>query len=113
MLKPDLGDSRRCAIATQLQLEQKFAKNEKLREEYIKQISEAIELGHVEEVPYDSGRNYHYIPHHCVFKDSKTTALRVVRNASNKTSNPPFPFKNPKNPKSREFGKFLLKTQKF
>lgn len=87
MLWPDLGDSRRCAIASFFQLERRFAKNEKLGVEYAKFIAEGIELGHIEEVPYTHGELTHYMPHHCVFKDSTTTALRVVYNGFQKTSN--------------------------
>lgn len=86
-LYPDLGDSRKCAIATLFQLEKRFAKNPKLGEEYSKFIREGIELGHIEEVPYERNKQIHYMPHHCVFKDSTTTALRVVYNGSQKTSN--------------------------
>lgn len=84
---PDLGDSRRCAIASQIQLERRFDKNPSLRIKYDEQIREALALGHVEEVNYDSSKQCHYIPHHCVFKDSSTTSMRIVHNASQKTSN--------------------------
>lgn len=87
LTEPDLGDSRNRAVAAQFQLERRFAKNPKLGEEYSKHIREAIELGHIEEAPYVSDKKCHYLPHHCVFKDSTTTALRVVYNASQKTSN--------------------------
>lgn len=87
MLQPDLGDSRRCAVASLFQLERRFAKNKKLGEEYAKFIAEGIELGHIEEAPFTREKLIHYMPHHCVFKDSTTTALRVVYNGSQKTSN--------------------------
>lgn len=91
MTRPDLRDSRKCAIATQFQLEQSFLRNPKLHEEYEKFIRESIELGHIEEVdtdsPLESSSAIHYMPHHCVFKNSMTTALRVVYNASQKTAN--------------------------
>lgn len=43
----------------------------------------------MEAVPYDSqfDINTSYLPHHCVFTDSTTTKLRVVVNASQKTTN--------------------------
>lgn len=62
-------------------------KNKKLGEEYAKFISEGIELGHIEQVPLVSDNLVHYMPHHCVFKDITTTALRIVYNGSQKTSN--------------------------
>lgn len=86
---PVLGNSRKCAIATQLQLEKRFGRNPDLEREYSKFIREGIELGHIEEVHFDpnSSDSFHYLPHHCVFKESTTTKLRVVYNASQKTSN--------------------------
>lgn len=87
MLRPDLGDSRRCAVASLFQLARRFARNKRLGEEYAKFIAEGIELGHIEEAPFTRDGLIHYMPHHCVFKDSTTTALRVVYNGSQKTSN--------------------------
>lgn len=87
LTQPDLGDSRKCAIATQFQLERRFDRNPKLGEEYCKFIREGLDLGHIEEVQFDPSEFCHYLPHHCVFKNSTTTALRVVYNASQKTSN--------------------------
>lgn len=83
----DLGDTRKCAIATQFQLEKRFKKDPKLGDEYSKFIREGIDLGHIVEVPFDERRFAYYIPQHCVFKDSTTTKLRVVYNASQKTTN--------------------------
>lgn len=85
--QPQLGDSRKCAIASLFQLERRFSKNKQLGEEYAKFIAEGIKLGHIEEVPYTQNKLIHYMPHHCVFKDSTTTALRVVYNGSQRTSN--------------------------
>lgn len=84
---PDLGDSRKCAIATLFQLERRFGKKPQLGKEYSKFIHEGIELGHIEEVSNEPNNLVHYMPHHCVFKDSTTTKLRVVYNGSQKTSN--------------------------
>ena len=78
MKSPELGDSRKCAIASQLSLQRRFNKNPSLREEYSRQIAEAIELGHAEEVRYDPTLTCHYLPHHPLFKDSTTTAIRIV-----------------------------------
>lgn len=76
-------------IASQLQLERRFKKNPKLKSEYQKFIHEYIDLGHMELVPFESQfeENAHYLPHYCVFKESTTTKLRVLFNASQKTSN--------------------------
>lgn len=91
MSQPELGDSRKCAIATQFQLERRFERNPNLQKEYEKFIRESIALRHIEKVAagstYGLDSAIHYMPHYCVFKNSTTTALRVVYNASPKTSN--------------------------
>ena len=43
-------------------------------------------MGHLEQAPQTSSLCY-YLPHHCVFKDSTTTKLRVVFDASSKSPN--------------------------
>lgn len=58
--QPDLGNSRKCAIASLFQLERRFEKNKKFGEEYAKFIAEGIELGHIEEAPYLSDNLVHY-----------------------------------------------------
>lgn len=68
--QPNLGDSRKCAITTQLQLEKRFVRNRNLENEYFKFIKEGIKLGHIETVRASPGKN-----------------LRVVYNASQKTAN--------------------------
>lgn len=84
---PNLGNSRKCAIATQMQLEKRFAKNSKLKADYQAFIQEFIELGQMELAKTDPKRDVYYLPHHCVFKESTTTKLRVVFNASQATDN--------------------------
>lgn len=82
----ELGESKQTALAALFQLEKRFLKNSNLKKEYTKAISDDIERGHmvlVENPPRDA----YYIPHHAVFKDSTTTKLRTVYNASRKTSN--------------------------
>lgn len=88
-VSPDLGDSRKFAVATQHQLEKRFERKPNLKVEYEKFINEYINLGHMELVPYEKAPPavVHYLPHHCVFKESTTTKLRVVFNASMKTDN--------------------------
>jgi hypothetical protein len=83
---PKLGDSKKTAIATLFQLEKRFAKNTNLKMQYAEAVHEAINLGHmvvIKNPPNDA----HYIPHHAVMKDSSTTKLRQVFNASQKTKN--------------------------
>lgn len=50
-------------------------------------MNEYIELGHMKLVKRDTSAMRYYLPHHCVFKESTTTKLRVVFNASQTTSN--------------------------
>lgn len=87
--KPDLGNSRRLAMASQFQLERRLEKNPKLKVDYRAFMQEYLDLDHMEVVPFekefDSEANY--LPHHCVFKGSTTTKTRVVINASQKTYN--------------------------
>lgn len=84
--EPDLGDSKKAALAVLIQLENRFRKNAELKKQYTEVIHAVIERGHLEkcDVPL---KNAHYIPHHAVFKNSTTTKLRTVYNASQRTSN--------------------------
>lgn len=85
-----LGTSKSSATARLKQLEAKFKRNPQLKERYVQFMREYESLGHM--VMTAAPENLHfsriyYIPHHAVFKeDSTTTKLRVVFDASNKTS---------------------------
>ncbi|XP_063370775.1 uncharacterized protein LOC134659099 [Cydia amplana] len=96
-LKPEmenaLGHSKNIAIAQFRQLEIKFRKDQNIEREYKKFIREYISLGHMRECtdeidgPPNSTQEC-FLPHHCVQRpESATTSLRVVYNASSKTSN--------------------------
>lgn len=85
LTEPSLGDSKKKAIATFFQLENRFKKNDLLRNEYTKFINEYHEMNHME-LANDIGSGF-YLPHHSVIKESTTTKLRVVFNASQSTSN--------------------------
>lgn len=81
-----LGESRKVAMARLLQVEKRFKKDQLFKEEYQKFMREYEELGHMVRSPSNESNSY-YIPHHAVMKeDSSTTKLRVVFDASAKTS---------------------------
>ncbi|XP_071580899.1 uncharacterized protein [Temnothorax nylanderi] len=66
----------------------RLAQDPQLREEYTNFLDEYERLGHMTEIPVsDVTEEGYFIPHHPVFKrDSHTTKLRVVFNASSKSS---------------------------
>ena len=67
-------------------LERKLEDHGDVKQQYRDFIKEFVDMGHLEETPQTSGLCY-YLPHHCVFKDSTTTKLRVVFDASSKSPN--------------------------
>ncbi|XP_037931405.1 uncharacterized protein LOC119666195 [Teleopsis dalmanni] len=83
-----LGRSREIAFNRFCSLERKLQKDPNLYKEYIKFMDDYESLGHMEKVcPKDVKGSQYFIPHHCVLKpDSTTTKLRVVFDASAKTS---------------------------
>lgn len=84
-IPPSLGSSRENAVNRLLQIERKLQKDPQLAKEYTSFMNEYETLGHMRKVPENS--NSYYIPHHPVFKQSSTTTkLRVVFDASRKTS---------------------------
>ncbi|XP_075162888.1 uncharacterized protein LOC142235521 [Haematobia irritans] len=83
-----LGDSRDIALRRFLSIERKLNKNSELKEQYSKFMKEYEELGHMSPIEEKSisSPNY-YIPHHCVLRpQSVSTKLRVVFDASCKSS---------------------------
>ncbi|KAG8177617.1 hypothetical protein JTE90_019644 [Oedothorax gibbosus] len=93
--EPALGESENTALTRFMQLKRRFDKNTELAERYSQHMQEYIDLKHMTEVPYsqqqlmhqDNGYPGFYLPHHPVFKESTTTSLRVVYNASQKSAN--------------------------
>ncbi|UYV73041.1 hypothetical protein LAZ67_10001650 [Cordylochernes scorpioides] len=89
---PTLGESRINALKRFLSLERKLQKSPSILKQYCDFMDEYLLINHMELIPSDeldtpSGQCY-YIPHHCVFQEqSTTTKLRVVFDASCKTSN--------------------------
>lgn len=97
---PILGFSRDRAVSRFMQIERKLAINNELKSEYIKCMKEYIDLGHMHlatsteeqhRIELPNGKftySSYYLPHHAVVKaDSSTTKVRVVFDASCKTSN--------------------------
>ena len=91
-LKPEyqekLGNSKSKAIAQFNNLERKLQLNKSIKNDYLQFIQEYLSLGHMTPAAVDRNAFLRcYLPHHCVTRnDSTTTKLRVVFNASSKTS---------------------------
>jgi hypothetical protein len=83
-----LGESKTLAVARLLQIEKKFTREPRYKEEYHKFIKEYLELGHMKKCNKVSSEETYFIPHHAVLKESSTTTkLRVVFDASANTKN--------------------------
>lgn len=87
-LSPE-GNSKEIALKRFLQLEKRFEKMPKLRENYTKVIEEYVNLGHAEEIPREEyDKRAVYLCHHAVVRDdSESTPTRVVFDASCKGTN--------------------------
>ncbi|XP_015189924.1 PREDICTED: uncharacterized protein LOC107073743, partial [Polistes dominula] len=82
-----LGDSYVNALKRFHVLERSLARKPGVREEYAKFLSEYEDLGHMERIEEPSRTEGYYLPHHAVTKQSSiTTKLRVVFDASAKSS---------------------------
>ncbi|XP_044756895.1 uncharacterized protein LOC123315310 [Coccinella septempunctata] len=82
-----LGESKQRALARLFQLENKLDKDEKLRTMYKEFMQEYIALGHMKIASSNNSAKRYYIPHQPVLKEERdTTKLRVVFDASAKTS---------------------------
>ncbi|XP_076646848.1 uncharacterized protein LOC143355683 [Halictus rubicundus] len=83
----NLGESYHIALKRFHSLERSLDRNEQLKSEYTEFLREYIELGHMSVVDSPVREEGYYLPHHGVIKDnSVTTKLRVVFDASCKTS---------------------------
>jgi len=82
-----LGDSKSITLKRFLTLERKFDRGKLFKAQYAQAFTEYLSRGHVSlvEDPEDDG---YYMPHHAVFKESSdTTKIRIVFDASAKSSN--------------------------
>ena len=67
-------------------LERKLKDHDDVKQQYRDFIKEFVDMGHLEQDPQTSGL-CNYLPHHCVFKDSTMTKLRVVFDVTSKSPN--------------------------
>ncbi|XP_076299583.1 uncharacterized protein LOC143218334 [Lasioglossum baleicum] len=82
-----LGDSHKLALKRFYTLENKLIKNTVLYEQYKDFLAEYESLNHMSEVSADDHNSGFYLPHHAVIKaSSATTKVRVVFDASAKSS---------------------------
>lgn len=99
-LNATFGESQHIAITRQLQLEKRFAASDEFATTYREFMLQYEQLGHmsvVDDAKVDMGKlranmsantREYYIPHHAVLKEASTsTKLRVVFDASRKSSN--------------------------
>ncbi|GFW39262.1 uncharacterized protein TNCV_1832481 [Trichonephila clavipes] len=86
----ELGDSKPSAISRLLAMERKFKNNPDFGKQYKEFMNEYESLGHMSLVNSRShtSKDQNFLPHHAVIKPSSpTTKLRVVFDASCKTTN--------------------------
>ncbi|XP_076299591.1 uncharacterized protein LOC143218344 [Lasioglossum baleicum] len=82
-----LGQSYFIALKRFRSLEQRLNKNPELRVKYTQFLDEYLKLGHMTETRTQTIEDGYYLPHHPILKQSSlTTKLRVVFDASAKTS---------------------------
>lgn len=83
-----LGNSKYRALSRLQQLEKRLGRNVELRSQYSMVLNEYEELGHmIPATAATKNEEVYYLPHHCVIKESsRTTKVRVVFDASAKTS---------------------------
>lgn len=85
----NIGSSSHTAAKWLEKLQRKFTREPDLIEQYYDFMTEYIRLQHMVPTTFNAPDSTPavFLPHHPVIKDSSTTRLRVVFNASSKTSN--------------------------
>lgn len=82
-----LGDSRAAALRRLRHVQRRLADQPELRKQYDEFMAEYAALGHMRLAEKPAVGVAYYLPHHCVVKESSTTTrLRVVFDASCKTT---------------------------
>ncbi|UYV80836.1 hypothetical protein LAZ67_19001928 [Cordylochernes scorpioides] len=89
---PKLGDSRSQALRRFFNLEKRLQANPSLKSQYINFMREYMELNHMELIPLKElkkpSNQCFYLPHHGVLREqSTTTKIRVVFDASSRSTN--------------------------
>lgn len=83
-----LGNSYQSALSRFSNLEKKLSRHSQLKSEYVDFMREYENLNHMELKSSSTTNKSYYIPHHCIIRpQSTTTKLRVVFDASCKTTN--------------------------
>lgn len=87
--RPILGDSKKGALQRFKYLEHRFSRDKILRQQYMDFMKDYLDNEHMELIPdheIDTPYSY-YIPHHCILRsEGQTTKLRVVFDASARTT---------------------------
>lgn len=84
----ELGESKSTAIRRFKSLEKRLVREPDIKDKYVEFLKEYEDLGHMQKVTDEVPGLHYYIPHHAVIRpESKTTKLRVVFDASCKSSN--------------------------
>lgn len=81
-----LSDSRQLALRRFFSLENKLGRSSSVADQYKVFMHEYMTLGHMTPIENDTSSFGYYIPHHAIIKESISTKLRVVFDASMKTS---------------------------
>lgn len=86
--KEDLGETRNIAERRFFAIERRLIRNQEIHRQYTQFLNEYLELGHMEKIEHvDMTKPHSFLPHHFVLRpDSQTTKLRVVFDASVKSS---------------------------
>lgn len=86
--RKEIGESKSMALKRFGYLERRFARDPILHQEYVEIMRELLALKHMQPAKPSDGREEYYMPHHPIIKHSRvTTKVRVVMDATAKSSN--------------------------